>query len=299
MGKITPKQIFLLLLLPVFASSQSFELYQEDTINRIDNTKKKQGLWVIFGRMKKNSDFDDDQKAEEGKYKNNKREGLWKFYYASGSLKGKIPYESGIQKGYAVIYHENGNVLEEGAWRNNRWVGEYKLYHENGKVSQEFRFNNTGKREGPQKYYYEDGSLMLEGNWKDGKENGTVVEYTEGGAIKAKKVFTGGEIDPHKTKIYELNKPSNENASSKPSTSVPVVVTKKETVRPNMSEKFDGEGYEILYRKQDKQISNKGYFHNYKLIDGETFVYDENGILTRILVYKKGIYVGDGVVGAK
>ena len=44
------------------------------------------------------------------------------------------------------------------------------------------------------------------------------------------------------------------------------------------------------------QIVKDGVFENYRLMDGKYYKYDENGLLTQIMVFKDGKYIGDGVI---
>ncbi len=273
--------------------AQSYELLNNDTINKVDVEGKKQGFWIIFNRTKKLPDYKDDQKVEEGKYLDSKKEGLWKEFFANGNVKNKITFKGNRPNGYAIIYHDNGKISEEGLWKGNRWVGNYKLYYENGQVQQEFKFNETGKREGPQKYYYEDGQVMIEGNWAEGKESGILTEYYPTGEKKAEKNFNGGTLDPATSKTYEPKKPIVE----KPDEPVaPKVVVDVKNEVPNIkTQVFNGEGKWTLYNK-NKQISKDGIFSKYRLIDGKDYKYTDDGILIRIAIYKEGKYVGDGVM---
>ena len=54
-------------------------------------------------------------------------------------------------------------------------------------------------------------------------------------------------------------------------------------------------GPNITYNK-NKQITKDGVFKDNRLMDGKNYIYDENGILQRISVYKNGIYVGDAPI---
>ena len=295
--KNSMKKITLILFISCKVSlAQSYELYNKDTINAIDLEGKKQGHWIIFNKTKQLPEYKDDQKVEEGKYLDNKKEGIWKEFFPNNNLKNKLTFENNRPNGYAIMYHENGKISEEGLWKNNRWVGSYKLYYDNGQVAQEFKFNTSGKREGPQKYYYENGELMIEGDWKEGKEGGIIKEYYENGDLKAEKNFNDGNIDPATTKTYEPKTPIKEEvveiAKVVESPKVVVKVDEKPNM-PNMV--FNGEGYWKLYNK-NKQVSKDGVFKKGRLMDGKVYFYTDNGILTRVAIYKDGIYQGDGLL---
>ena len=276
--------------------AQSYELLNKDTINVVDQEGKKQGRWIVLNKVKKLPDYTDEQKVEEGKYQDNKKEGIWKEYYPNNNLKNKITFENNRPNGYAIMYHDNGKISEEGLWKNNRWVGNYKLYYDNGQVAQEFKFNTSGKREGPQKYFYENGEVMIEGDWKEGKEGGVIKEYYENGDLKAEKNFNDGNIDPAATKTFEPKEPIKETVAVVATVvESPKIIVKKDEV-PNMPNMvFNGEGYWKLYNK-NKQVSKDGTFKKGRLIDGKVYFYSDDGILTRIAVYKDGTYQGDGLI---
>ncbi|MBN8696600.1 MAG: toxin-antitoxin system YwqK family antitoxin [Bacteroidetes bacterium] len=276
------------------AIAQSFSMSGKDTINFTDAAGKRQGKWRILNSMLHKPGYKDDQVVEEGKYIDSKKTGAWKEYYPNANVKSVITYENNRPNGYAKMYHDNGKIKEEGLWKNNRWVGDYKLYYENGQVQQEFKFNASGKREGAQKYYYENGQVMIEGNWAEGKEAGVVKEYYENGDIRSEKSFNGGNIDVAKTKTYEPKKPIAKKEEMPAVKEAPPVVAAK-TEKDNLGKVFNGEGYWKLYNV-NKQVSKDGTFSKNRLIDGKVYHYNNDGILTRIAVYKGGKYVGDAVM---
>ncbi len=282
------------IIITVFISSsisvaaQKFEIHNGDTINYIDENNLKQGFWKIFGRMKKLPDYQPDQVVEQGEYENSRKQGIWKMFYPNGKTKSEIAYVNSRPNGYYKTYYENGELEEEGEWKNNRNVGKFVRKHPNGEVAQEFEFNESGKRDGEQKYYYEDGSIMIVAQIKEGKEE-KVTEYYPDGSLKAEKVFVDGNLDVANTKVYEPKTPIKpvETTEKEP---VKVVKVNKEEVENKGT--FDGNGQHKLYNK-DKQISKDGVFKNYRLIDGKNYKYDENGILISIELIKNGRYIGE------
>jgi antitoxin component YwqK of YwqJK toxin-antitoxin module len=288
MKKIT---LILLFIICKLGIAQSYEMYGGDTINMIDAGGKRQGRWIIFGRMKKDPKYAPDAKVEEGKYLNSMKTGIWIEYFPTGVKKSELTFQNNRANGPAVMYHENGKKAEEGNWQGSRWVGPYKLYYEDGTIRQEFSYNPLGQRDGVQKYYHPNGKLMIEVTMKAGKEEGMMKEYYENGELKAEKFFNGGNIDPAKSRTYEPKKPVAESqAPEEKELKAPAPVAKANEM-PNKGQ-FTGEGYWILYT--NGQITMKGTFHLKKLIDGEQRIYDQNGMLIRIKLFKEGRYVGDG-----
>ena len=46
----------------------------------------------------------------------------------------------------------------------------------------------------------------------------------------------------------------------------------------------------------NKQISEDGEFKEGKLLNGKKYIYDKNGLLEKIGIYKEGKYVGDAEI---
>lgn len=286
--------IFLFSFTVCLAQSQSFEVSGPDTTNLTDAQGKKQGKWIIKGKHKPGTCYQPEQKIEEGRYSDNRKTGIWIEYYCNSNMKNKLTFVNGRPDGYAIMYHENGKISEEGNWKSNRWVGNYKLYYENGQVQHQFVFNQNGKRDGSQTYFYENGQKAVEGNFVNGKESGTIKEYYENGDIKAEKNFADGNVDVASIKEYQPKKPI-EKKSDIPADNAPKITVAKDE-KPNEAVAAKGplilNGQHTLYNR-NKQITKDGFFKDSRLMDGKAFIYDDNGILTRIAVYKNGIYVGD------
>lgn len=297
------KKFYLIIIFLVYqicqGQSQSYELANgKDTINLIDANGKKQGKWILRGKHKPGSCYQTEQKVEEGKYAENKKTGKWIEYYCNGNMKNQLTFQNGRPDGYAIMYHENGKISEEGNWKNNRWVGNYKLYYENGQVQHEFVFNPNGKREGPQKYFYENGQVAIEGTFVNGKESGVIKEYHENGDIKAEKTYNDGAVDVASIKEFEPKKPIVKSKEETPDNAPKITVKPDE--KPNgVTSTSKGplvlNGHHTLYNK-NKQITKDGDFKDNRLMDGKAYLYDENGILQRISVYKGGAYVGDAPI---
>lgn len=112
-----------------------YELYLGDTINRVDKFGRKQARWIYFGKDRKgwmNRMFKRDQVAEEGQYKDDKKQKLWKSYHATGKLKSEITYIDDIPEGKARFFNADGKIMLEGELDNHRLVGEYYVYDVNG-----------------------------------------------------------------------------------------------------------------------------------------------------------------------
>lgn len=291
-------RIILILLLAlgnlnfVSAGGTQTVTYNGKEVNKTDAAGKKTGYWVIFGKSKANSGFADEAVMEEGEYEAGKKTGLWKTYYANGKTKSEIEYKNNRPNGLFKTYYDNGQVEEEGTWKGTFYTGSFKRYYSNGVVAQEKNFNTAGKSEGQQVYRYENGTEELVFNTKNGVEEGKMVRKYPNGDIKEEKNFSGGAVDAGTEKTYAMVNPE-----------VKVDVTpgladktsKVSNDKPNEAASKVPDGYNKLYNS-NKQISEDGEFKGGKLLNGKKYIYDKNGLLDKIEIYKAGKYAGDAQI---
>jgi antitoxin component YwqK of YwqJK toxin-antitoxin module len=267
----------------------------KDTINYTDVAGKKQRKWILFGKHKPGGCYAAAQKVEEGEYKENRKTGVWMEYFCNGNAKNKITFVNGRPDGYAIVYYENGKVQEEGQWKNNRWVGNLKQYYENGQVQHDFKFNEGGKREGVQTYKYDNGQVAVQGNFVNGKETGTIKEFHENGDLKAEKTYNNGNVDVNSIKMYDPQKEFVKKPDPAPDNGQKAVVKSDEKLNDGSKGPMVLNGKHTLYDK-NKQVTKDGVFKDNRLMDGKAYIYDDNGILKRVSIYKNGVYAGDGVI---
>lgn len=95
-----------------FANIISYEMIGRDTLNCTDENKMKQGHWIVFkmavlnhtiytqsandtAKQKSITRDAERVKVEEGFYKDNKKEGVWKTFSPVGELKDSFNYKDG------------------------------------------------------------------------------------------------------------------------------------------------------------------------------------------------------------
>ncbi len=271
-------------------------------LNKTDDQGRRTGYWKVTGAIANRGEYAPNALVEEGTYDSGMKVGIWKLYFPNGVLHNRLTYVENRPNGYAIMYHENGKIYEEGLWKYNRWVGNYKLYYDNGNVQHEFNFNANGKREGKQVYWNEDGVKIIEGNWAEGHEDGVLKEWYDDGQPKADKFFDGGNLNVEKTKLYT---PKTALPEKKPEVVVdPKLDTKvkasEQDLGGNKAQPVSGNatainGQATIYNK-NRQVSKTGNFVNGKMVSGKIYIYNDNGILTRIAVYENGMYKGDAPV---
>lgn len=253
---------------------------QSDTLNREDNNGWKQGYWRVSAEMLESSPCPAGQKVEEGRYRDNRKVGTWKYFYCSGRVKSEMTYQDD-KSAYCRNFYENGIIMEEGIWKNGDWTGKYKYYYESGKPFYDFSFDENGKRTGYQKYFHENGNTMIEGQWTEGKESGVIKEYNANGALISEKTFNEGKLDEASVKTYVPVQKSEPTSTMVKEPEKPVLP------EPEKAPGLLPDGYNKTYIKGTKLVEREGHFLKQKLIDGKVFKY-ENGTLKKILIVKNG-----------
>jgi antitoxin component YwqK of YwqJK toxin-antitoxin module len=83
----------------------------------------KEGVWF----------FEMTDYREDGSYKGDKREGLWKHIYTTNQkTRFEGNYTDGQPDGKHIYYYENGNIREEGKYIFGRREGDWKYFDEEG-----------------------------------------------------------------------------------------------------------------------------------------------------------------------
>ncbi|MFH1005633.1 MAG: toxin-antitoxin system YwqK family antitoxin [Bacteroidota bacterium] len=193
-----------------------------DTINKYDSKGKKQGKWIkknsagkiIYeGTFKENiptgkfiyysetgevnviSIFSDDGKTvmsnfffqgnileSEGKYVNQKRDGVWKFYLGKDILGSEENYKNGKKDGLEKNYFPNGKLSEEKTWKDSIQHGQWKQYYDDGTIKSFGTYNN-GFLEGEVKYYFPGNIISVEGHFQHSVKHGKWTYYNRDGNI--------------------------------------------------------------------------------------------------------------------
>lgn len=262
---------------------------QDGNVNK-SNDKGKQGKWIYYGKDRPESGVPTDGKVEEGTYKDDRKEGIWIKYHNDGitpKLKGE--YENNRPKGGFTRYHANGKIKEIGNFEKNQYHDSLKRFRENGKLEYEAIYNEIGKEEGKVKYYYANGQVEFEYVAKNGTPVGKAVRYYENGDVKeiieygADGSVTNSVEKPMVNPDVKVIDPGASKEKAPAISGTPK--TKGAKFLPN--------GYNKVYNEDD-EIWQDGIFKDGKLWDGKVYVYDKDGILLKVKVYKSGLYHSDG-----
>ncbi|PCJ89891.1 MAG: hypothetical protein COA57_00835 [Flavobacteriales bacterium] len=291
------------LLVFCFVTTMSFGLTDGtasgDSINQIDNNNLKQGHWIYTGEMLDKAEYKPKQKVEEGLYVDNRKNGNWKLYFPNENPRAEITFVNNRPDGHYKTYYKDGTLEEEGTFINRKQVGDFKRYHENGNIAQIKHFSHKGKSNGSQQYFHTNGQVELEFTTINGKEDGEMRRFYPDGRLKEEKIFNDGVVDIKSVKKYEYEDidPTDVYIQEEevPDLSLIVPIIDK----PNLGNTKDPvntcEGTHTLYNK-NLQISMIGDMKKCRLKNGKRYVYDENGLLVKIMIFKKFKYVGDAII---
>lgn len=283
-----------------FLANDLTHLGQTVVLDSINQTieGKKEGYWIIYGNMRNLSDYLPEDVIEEGKFVNSRKEGVWRKYYPGGQIKSEITYIKGRPTGSFETYFPNGQLEEKGNWKGRVYTGSFERYYEDGTLSQKKNFNEKGKTEGVVEYYHTNGQLELAFSTNNGKESGTATRYWPNGDIK---------------ETIEFNEQGEGTSSGitervNPKVELPIFESIREEegiaaigkVNPGAAKELEApkalsDGYHKTYN-ENKDILMDGEFMGGKLWDGKHYIYDDNGLLEKIEVYKEGKFAGTGVL---
>lgn len=282
--------VFFLFLIPT-GWSLGPHLDQDDKTNQTDSQGRKQGKWVYYGKDRPDSGVPTSGKVEEGKYVDDRKEGIWVKYHNDGiTPKLKGTYVNNRPMGAFTTYWANGKIKEKGVFEKGMYHDTLSRYYENGQLKYQAFHNTTGKEDGKVTYFYANGQPEYVYYSSNGVLTGKAVEYYENGDIK-KVTYYDESGKPTKTEFKDPVNPmvTVTNPSTTPVKKAPAIQGTPKT----QGVKWQPNGYNKVYN-DDNEIWQDGYFKNGALWDGKVYEYDRDGILLKVSVYKQGVYHSDG-----
>ena len=119
--------------------------------------------------------------------------GIGRFYYDSGKLRGETPFQNGLREGVAKTYYENGALKGEATFKNDKFEGLKKEFFDSGRIQSEVPFVNN-EAEGIAKFYYESGKVQGETPFKKNKADGVAKFFTPTGKMARTIEFKEGVV---------------------------------------------------------------------------------------------------------
>ena len=138
--------------------------------------------------------FDEEGKLTgTGKYKNEKKEGLWSYYNEDGKIRSTEFYKDNLKSGTWRVYYENGVTSEEITYILGKKSGKWKRYTENNVLTLEAEYKND-KLEGIYLVFYTGGKKKISGNYTNDVRTGVWLYYSESGAVEKKETYLNGQL---------------------------------------------------------------------------------------------------------
>ncbi|MDH4474065.1 MAG: hypothetical protein QE487_15765 [Fluviicola sp.] len=255
------------LVVSAFSAQDSDSLPNGTKTSNVD----KLGKWVYYGKERPDSiPFLNDTRATDTMPR---IQGIWGNHHSRYDRYDRI-------SGKFTFFYPSKTIKETGTFEKNQYRDSLIRYYENGQREYEAFYNKGGKEEGPVNYYYSNGQLEFTYNSNNGTPTGNatryykngdineLIEYGENGSVAKSEEFKQANLNP--LKIISTEK-------------APLPVHPINT----KGMKWNPDGYNKVYNEDD-EVWQDGVFKDGQLWDGKVYVYDRDGILLRVKVYKGG-----------
>jgi antitoxin component YwqK of YwqJK toxin-antitoxin module len=127
-------------------------------------------------------------------YKDGKKNGPEKSWYANGNLKSEVVYAEDAPTGKFTTYYESGQPDMEVVFKDGKKDGEEILYYPDGKKKR-VRTYVAGDQDGSETEYFENGFLKLEQQWSKNALNGPFKTYHKDAKGQGKPEATGTYVN--------------------------------------------------------------------------------------------------------
>lgn len=260
----------------------------EPKINQVDDQGRKQGKWIFLGKDQPEKGYPDDGKISEGPFKDDRKNGEWTMYYKDGvTPKTKGVFVNNRPNGAFIRYHQNGQIKEVGTFSKRKYSDSLQRFNEKGIKIYDAKYDESGKESGTVTHYHDNGKPEFVYTAKQGVPTGKAYRYWPNGDVKEELVYDeDGSIEETSGIVERVNPPVKVES--------PTSETTKTAPKPDaLEEDFEPNGYNKI-RNDDLELWQEGDFKNGQLWDGRLYVYDEDGLLLKVEVYKEGKYHSDG-----
>jgi antitoxin component YwqK of YwqJK toxin-antitoxin module len=230
----------------------------------------------------------------EGKYSEEKKDSLWKYYSETKKLLKEESYSKGKKNGVFKTFDEDGNPAKEENWKNDVQDGPLKEWYGKDQLKMDATFVN-GVMDGKATYYFPDGKTSASGSYKKGVKDGvwkyslndgksgSEELYKNGAIVKTQR--DNGEFEEYYPKSNILKAVYNYKESKKNGAFKEYYEAgewKTETVPAH-----DGFPEEQRQYFEGEKLQRTGNYKNDKL-DGKVVTYKLDGTIEKTEIYKDG-----------
>lgn len=281
--------------------------HDSDTLNRFDAHGKRTGYWVV-NETNDATSLDSRSKRKEGRYIKGRKYGAWICYYPDGKTPRLIGEYLDNRPGGAYFRFDQKGELTQASTVPRNIVPSQMLEAHNALFDCRMFFHNRemvagqvffAKRAFSTPFAYQfwveesihqNQSQNAEVNFEWLSQNYPQL-YSTYLSVRTPRNLSAEnpEIQSVVNKIERIQDSSPVNHTRNSTMNAPFVhaprVAKGTVFQPN--------GFNKLYTESD-EIWIDGLFRNGQLKDGKVFVYDRDGVLLKVRIFKDGQYVSDG-----
>lgn len=131
--------------------------------------------------------------ASEGKFIDQKKDSIWKFYSEEGFLICKENYKNDKKNGLSVNFYPTGQVFHEVPYKEDLKNGKSIEYYENGKIKSEGNWVN-GLQEGKFSHYFPSGTIAASGIYRQGKKHLIWIYNSSDNKPQPREVYNMGRL---------------------------------------------------------------------------------------------------------
>lgn len=159
-----------------------------------DAAGKKQGYW-------KKKDEKTNKLIYEGLFKDDKPQGLFKYYNINDSIKAKMNFIQDGKYAYSTMYHLNGKKMAVGKYMGEDKDSVWNYFDDRGILISKESFVK-GKKNGKAYVYFPDGILSEEYTFKNGILDGPFKQYFDKAHVKGEGNYVNGQLDGKNAYYY-------------------------------------------------------------------------------------------------
>lgn len=152
-----------------------------------DANGKKQGYW-------KKKDEKTNKLIYEGLFKDDKPQGIFKYYYPHDTIKAIMNFKQDGKIAYSTMFHPTGKKMAYG-----KYIGEDKdsvwTYFDEKAILISKETYLKGKKDGVEFVYFPDGVVSEERKYKMGKMEGSFKLYYDKNLVKSEGLYLNGQLE--------------------------------------------------------------------------------------------------------
>lgn len=161
----------------------------------VDANGKKQGYW-------KKKDEKTNHLLYEGMFKDDKPQGVFKYYYSTDSVKAIMNFKQNGEVAYSTMYHmTTGKKMAAGKYVNENKDSVWVYYDDKGVLISRETFV-MGKKQGKVIVYFPDGVVSEEHNYKMDVQDGTFKQYYDKTRVKGEGTYVMGKLEGKNAYYY-------------------------------------------------------------------------------------------------